>query len=68
MAELSFKTIMDITYDIMMVDIVANLYGCSREEAKWLIENPVLGPPIPKEIEMRRKLGGHSVGKYRRAK
>lgn len=64
---ISFKELNDILYDTMVVDMMMNLYGCSREKAIWYRDNPVLGPPIPWEIEMRRRLGGHPVGKYRRA-
>lgn len=47
-----------ITYDLEWNDD-----GTSR-----LVErNPIQGPPIPTRLAIRRALGGHPVGPYRKA-
>jgi len=63
--EIDLNTINDLLFNVYYVDMLINL-GYSREEAIYFRDNPILGPPIPRELEMRRRLGGHPVGRYRK--
>lgn len=64
--DLELRTVFKLLYSFYVESILVN-QGYTAEEAKWIINNPIQGPPVPKSLELQRKLGGKPYGKYTRS-